>query len=196
MMNRFTERSQEALQRAQQTMFAKQHTQLDVEHIFLALLQQHNGMASQIITRLGGDVQTMVRRLENALNSTPSYSMSRGTSTGYVTMRTTQVLQGAAEEADRLNDEFIGTEHLLLAIANERGGTVARILQEAGIGHEKIYAALRDIRGDLPEGYESPQSTQSYPSKEIINPPTLAKPVGFNHGILTTGGRLLFLAGQ
>jgi ATP-dependent Clp protease ATP-binding subunit ClpC len=130
-------------------MFAKQHTQLDVEHIFLALLQQRSSLPAQIITRLEGDVPTMTRRVENALNIMPSYGAGRGNpTTGYITLRAQRVLQGAAEEADRLNDEFISTEHLLLAIANERGGTTARILQEAGIDQEKIYNALREIRGD------------------------------------------------
>src|SRR5438132_2275310 len=149
MQNRFTERAQEALQRAQQIMFAKQHTQLDVEHIFLALLQQRNSLPAQIISKLEGDVQTMTRRVESALNNMPSYSTGRSAAaTGYITLRASRVLQGAAEEADRLNDEYISTEHLLLAIANERGGSTARILQEAGIDQEKIYAALREIRGD------------------------------------------------
>ncbi|MFL5733434.1 MAG: ATP-dependent Clp protease ATP-binding subunit [Chloroflexia bacterium] len=149
MMNRFTERAQEALQRAQQIMFAKQHTQLDVEHVFLALLQQRNSLPAQIITRLEGDVQTMTRRIEAALNNMPSYGAGRGNATtGYITLRAQRVLQGAAEEADRLNDEFISTEHLLLAIANERGGKTAAVLQEAGIDQEKIYTALREIRGD------------------------------------------------
>src|SRR4051794_6172599 len=148
MMNRFTEKAQEALQRAQQIMFAKQHTQLDVEHVFLALLQQRNSLPAQIITKLGGDVPGMMRRLETALNNMQNYNVGRGTTTGYITLRANRVLQGAAEEAERLNDEFISTEHLLLAIANERGGSTARILQEADIDQEKIYAALREIRGD------------------------------------------------
>ena len=148
MMNRFTERAQEALQRAQQIMFSKQQQQLDVEHIFLALLQQRNSLPAQIITRLGGDVPAMIRHIEAALTSTQSFGARSGTATGYITLRASRVLQGAAEEADRLNDEFISTEHLLLAIANERGGATARELQQAGIDQEKIYVALREIRGD------------------------------------------------
>lgn len=147
-MNRFTERAQEALQRAQQIMLSKQHTQLDVEHIFLALLQQRNSLPAQILNRLGGDVPAMTRRVEMALNNMQSTQATRYAPTGYITMRATRVLQGAAEEADRLTDEYISTEHLLLAIANERGGATARVLQEGGIDQEKIYAALRDIRGD------------------------------------------------
>jgi len=148
MMSRFTEKAQEALQRAQQIMFAKQHTQLDVEHIFLALLQQRNSLPAQIVTRLGGDVQNMTRRLETALTNMQSFTTSRGTATGYITLRANRVLQGAAEEADRLNDDFISTEHILLAIASERGGATGRILIEADIDQEKIYAVLREIRGD------------------------------------------------
>src|SRR5204863_6160977 len=78
-----------------------------------------------------------------------SFSSARTTvGTGYITLRANRVIQGAAEEAERLSDEFISTEHLLLAIANERGGATAKILQEAGIDQEKIYVALREIRGD------------------------------------------------
>ncbi|MEO8285396.1 MAG: AAA family ATPase [Chloroflexota bacterium] len=148
MMSRFTEKAQEALQKAQQIMFAKQHTQLDVEHIFLALLQQRNSLPAQIITRVGGDVQMLTRRLESALSSMQNFATGRGTATGYITLRANRVLQGAAEEADRLNDDFISTEHILLAIAAERGGATGRLLIEAEIDQEKIYAVLREIRGD------------------------------------------------
>src|SRR5690242_15564874 len=148
MMSRFTEKAQEALQRAQQIMFSRQHTQLDVEHIFLALLQQRNSLPAQIITRLGGDAQAMTRRLESSLNTMQSFTSSRGSTTGYITLRANRVLQGAAEEADRLNDEYISTEHILLAIASERGGATGRILMESDIDQEKIYTVLREIRGD------------------------------------------------
>src|SRR5437764_1468433 len=93
MQNRFTERAQEALQRAQQIMFAKQHTQLDVEHIFLALLQQRNSLPAQIVTRLEGNVQTMTHRLEAALNNMQNYNAGRGTATGYITLRASRVMQ-------------------------------------------------------------------------------------------------------
>ncbi len=148
MMNRFTESAQEALQRAQQIMFAKQHTQLDVEHIFLALLQQRNSLPGKIIAKLGGDADLMKRRLETALGNMQTFTGGRSTATGYITLRANRVFQGAAAEADRLNDDFISTEHLLLAIAAERGGATSRLLQEAEIDQEKIYTALREIRGD------------------------------------------------
>jgi enamine deaminase RidA (YjgF/YER057c/UK114 family) len=190
MMSRFTERAQEALQRAQQIMFAKQHTQLDVEHLFLALLQQRNSLPAQIITRLGGDAQMMTRRLESALNNMQSFAAGRGVTTGYITLRANRVLQGAVEEADRLNDEFISTEHLFMAIVAAGGGATGRILQEAAIDQEKVITTLRELRSNSQTYKEEP------PVPSVINPDTLVRPTGFSYGILTAGRQLLFLAGQ
>jgi enamine deaminase RidA (YjgF/YER057c/UK114 family) len=200
MMSRFTERAQEALQKAQQIMFARQHTELDVEHMFLALLQQRNSPSTAVIAKLGGDVQVMTHRLESALNNMQSFTVGRGVTSGYITLRANRVLQGAVAEADRLNDEFISTEHLFLAIANERGGATGRILQEAGIDQEKVAVALRELRGkpgayrrESPTPLDHPSQTRTL---NIVNPETLVRPTGFSHGIFTEGRQLLFLAGQ
>ncbi|MGA7733053.1 MAG: Rid family hydrolase [Chloroflexia bacterium] len=195
MMSRFTEKAQKVLQRAQQLMFSKQHTQLDVEHIFLALLQQRNSLPAQIIGRLGGDLQTMTRQLESALNGMQKVSTAnRGSATGYITLPASRVLQGAAEEADHLNDEFISTEHLLLAIAGERGGQAGQLLKKADIDQEKIYKLLAEMRGS--GELRQPGSRGRHSSLEdAINPPSLVKPVGYSHGIAASG-RFLFLAGQ
>ena len=148
-MSRFTEKAQEALQRAQQIMFSKQHTQLDIEHIFLALLQQRNSLPGQIITRLGGDPQTMVRRLEMALSNMQSYAAGRGNpATGYITLRCNRVLQGAAEEADRLQRRLYLCRAYPPCHRHRAKRRSAQLLQEADIDQEKIYGALRDIRGD------------------------------------------------
>jgi enamine deaminase RidA (YjgF/YER057c/UK114 family) len=203
MMSRFTQKAQDALSRAQQIMFAKQHTQLDVEHIFLALLQQRNSLPAQIITRLGGDVQDIRRKLESALNNMQSFTSTRGTATGYITLRANRVLLGATEEADRLTDEFISTEHLLLAIAGERGGATGRLLMESDIDQEKIYAILRELRGS-PEWQKEHERSQrpgggslsTGARSRIVNPPLLVKPSGYSHGVLASGGHMLFLAGQ
>ncbi len=200
MMSRFTERAQEALQRAQQIMFAKQHTQLDVEHLFLALLQQRQSLPAQIVTKLGGDAQMMTRRLESALNNMQSFAAGRGVTTGYITLRANRVLQGAVEASERLKDEFISTEHIFLAIVDTPGGATRRILEEVGIDQEKVYTALRDIRGGAKNKQSEATATGHAPSKttshNIINPETLVRPTGFSHGILASGGQMLFIAGQ
>jgi enamine deaminase RidA (YjgF/YER057c/UK114 family) len=201
MMSRFTTSAQEALQRAQQIMFSMHHTQLDVEHIFLGLLQQRDSFPVNIIKALGGDVESIKTSLDTALRSSKVVSFTnstRGSTTGYITLRANRVLQGAAEEADRLNDDFISTEHILLAVASERSGATGRVLEEAGIDREKVEAVIKEMRVSRPQEHTAPTPPPVDKSAhdEIINPPTLAKPVGFSHGILTTGGRTLYLAGQ
>ena len=135
-MQRFTERAQDALQRAQQIMMAKQHTQLDVEHVFLALLQQPNSTSVQVIAYLHANVPLMTQKLEEALNDIPR---GQGVSISSSTPRVERMLQSAAEEAEHLNSDLIGTEHLLLAIADEQTGPSARILHQAGIDRGKIF---------------------------------------------------------
>lgn len=200
MMSRFTERAQEALQEAQQIMFARQQTQLDVEHMFLALLQQRNSLPAGMISRLGGDVQTITRSVESALDGMRGVALAQGVTTGYITLRANRMLQRAVEEAGRLGDGFVSTEHLFLALVNEPGGDSGRILDEAGIDPEKVYTALREIRGDArqhsTETAAPGQGASGTTNHNIVNPQTLVQPTGFSHGILTTGARLLFLAGQ
>nr|MDQ5827516.1 hypothetical protein [Chloroflexota bacterium] len=188
MMSRFTERAQEALQRAQQIMFAKQHTQLDVEHLFLALLQQRQSLPAVMIARLGGDVEAIAKQLETALGNMQSFAVGRGVTTGYITLRANRVLQGAVEEADRLNDEFISTEHLFLALVAESGGATGRILRDAEIDQEKVSTALINLRGnagtyqkETPNPIGLPWETSPH---KVINPRTLVQPTGFSYGIL------------
>jgi enamine deaminase RidA (YjgF/YER057c/UK114 family) len=183
------------LQRAQQIMFARQHTQLDVEHVFLALLQQRGSLPAEVITRLGGDVQSMMRKLESGLNNIPGVASGRGT-TGYITLRANRVLQGAAEEADRLKDDFIGTAHLLLSVANEQGGVTGRLLMDAGIDHESIQTVLNELRSDPAYAEATDADPRQRAARGIINPPELVKPSGYSNGIVATGGRTLYISGQ
>jgi enamine deaminase RidA (YjgF/YER057c/UK114 family) len=200
-MSRFTEKAQEALQRAQQIMFNKQHTQLDVEHIFLALLQQRGSIAAEIVTRLGGNAQDMAKALDLDLLNRPVPPIpSSGTATGYITMRANRVLQGAAEEADRLNDDFISSEHLFLAAVNEPGDVTGNLLREAGITSDKVLRTLLQLRRDpkyVREVAEPPPSPgRAIAPKQIITPPELVKPSGYSHGILATGVRTIYIGGQ
>lgn len=198
MMNRFTEEAQEAIQRAQQIMFARHHTQLDVEHIFLALLNKHDDVPAQVLTRLGANVGSIAQQLETALNGMQRRRQGGETTTGYITLRLNRVLQSSAEEAELLNDNFISDEHILLAISTEPGGATSRLLYEANIGHEKIYKAILELRRDALAGNPPTARVHSeaHTHAHIVNPPALAQPKGFNHGILVTGGRTLYLAGQ
>ncbi|HIQ01977.1 MAG TPA: AAA family ATPase [Anaerolineales bacterium] len=148
-MDRFTERAQDAAQRAVEIMNRYGHTQVDTEHILLALLEQPDGVVPQILEFLGVDVQMISRRLDRALRSSPKVGIYGRGSLGqvFITPRVKRVLDMANDEANRLRDDYISTEHIFLAIANERSGDVPRILAEAGVNRERIHEAIQAIRG-------------------------------------------------
>jgi len=142
---RFTEQAQEALAASQELVRQYHHSQWDVEHILLALLQQERGLVGEILTELGVDAEAAKREVEAALEKTPKVTYETGQL--YATPRIANLIRMAGEEADRLKDEFIGTEHLLIAIAGEQKGEAAGILKRLGVDQEKVYSALQKLRG-------------------------------------------------
>ena len=146
--NRFTTKAQEALAKAQEVMLEHNHNQLDTEHIMLALLKQNDGLVPQMLGILNVDSMQLEQRLEGTLRPRPQVSFGQsGQAQYYLTPRAKRVLDLAAEEAARLKDEYVGTEHLFIAISGAEDGDSHRILQEAGIDREKIYQAMEKVRG-------------------------------------------------
>ena len=148
-LDRFTERAQDAAQRAVEIMTRYGHTQIDAEHMLLALLEQPEGAIPQILERLGADVDHVQQRIDDVLRASPKAGIYGGGGVGqvFITPRIKRVLDLANDEANRLKDDYISTEHLFLAIANERNTPVARILRESGVTKDRIYKAIKDIRG-------------------------------------------------
>jgi ATP-dependent Clp protease ATP-binding subunit ClpC len=142
---RFTEQAQEALQVSQQMATQFKHSQWDVEHILLALLVQRQGLVGEILKEINVDAEMMRNRVEEALERTPKVSYQTGQI--YATPRIAMLMQKVEEEARRLKDEFISTEHLLIAMVSESKGEAAGILHNAGVTQEKVYAALQKLRG-------------------------------------------------
>ena len=142
---RFTEQAQEALALSQELVRQYRHSQWDVEHILLALLQQEQGLVGDILRELGVDVEAVRQQVEAALAKNPSITYEAPQI--YATPRIAQLIKMASDEADRLKDEFIGTEHLLIAMAGEEKGEAAGILKSSGIDQEKVYSALQKLRG-------------------------------------------------
>ncbi len=142
---RLTEQAQEVVAASQKLVRGFRHSQWDVEHILLALLSHQAGLTGEILTRLGVDPLQVRQRVQQVLDQSPKMAYE-GTLV-YNTPRIVQLFENAAAEADRLKDEFISTEHLLIAMIGERGGQSAQILQGFGIDQEKIYRVLQDIRG-------------------------------------------------
>jgi len=143
---RFTEQAQEVLAASQELVRQFRHSQWDVEHILLALLQQDGGVAAEILKEMGVEIEPVRERVQQALERSPATAYEAGQI--YPTPRIESLIRAAASEADRFNDEFVGSEHLLIAISGERGGEAASILKESGIDQEGVYRALQNIRGE------------------------------------------------
>jgi len=142
---KFTEQAQEVLAASQDLVRRYHHNQWDVEHVLLALLEQEKGTTQEILRELNVDIAAVKSRVEATLRGFPTIAYE-GTQI-YATPRIQGLLENARQEADRFKDEFISTEHLLIAVAAESRGEAAGILNEFGINQERIYQALRKIRG-------------------------------------------------
>jgi len=142
---KFTEQAQEALALSQEIVRQYNHSQWDVEHILLALLRQEAGLIGDILKELGIDLERSRQQVEVVLEQVPRVTYETGQI--YATPRVAQLIKRAGEEAARLKDEFIGTEHLFIGIATEEKGRSAGILRRLGIDQEKVYAALQKLRG-------------------------------------------------
>ncbi len=160
--DRFTERAQEAAARAAELAQKYGHTQVDVEHLLLALIEQTDGVVLQILEHVGANVEALRRRIEDVLRTGPKTSIygSGGTGQVFVTPRLKRVLDLAIEEASRLKDEYISTEHILLAMAADRNSVTSRLLAEAGVTKDRIYEAIKDVRGG--QRVTTPQAESRY----------------------------------
>ncbi len=142
---RFTEQAQEAISASQQLAMQYQHSQWDVEHILLALLLQKQGLVGDILKELNIDAERIRSEVEATLEKTPKVAYQTGQI--YATPRIGMLMSKADEEANRLKDEFISTEHLLIAMVSSDKGEAASILQNAGLNQERVYEALKKLRG-------------------------------------------------
>lgn len=174
-LDRFTEKAQEAFHEAQSIMGNMHHTQLDVEHIFLALLRQKDGLAMKALQKLGIDGDVIAQRVEYELDKSPKvYGQNIYGNQVYITPRTQRLVKRAEEEAQRISDQFTGVEHLLIAMLNERDGASQRILSSFNVTQERLYQVLMEIRGH--QRADSPNAESKYEvlSKYSVNLTKLA----------------------
>ncbi|MCX5902004.1 MAG: AAA family ATPase [Proteobacteria bacterium] len=143
-LDKLTIKSQEALQEAEHLAEKYQHQQIEPEHLLEAALKQDGGIAEPMLKKLGADPAIILNRLDAALKKLPKVS---GTAETYISPRTKKVLDAAFKEAQRLNDEFVSIEHLLIGIAEERGSEAAKILSSLGVSKDAIFKVLTEIRG-------------------------------------------------
>ena len=163
--DRFTERAQEAAQRSAEIIQRYGHNQIDTEHILLALIEQPEGVISQILEYLKIEANGLVERLDYILRTSPKANIfGGGAGQIFITPRVKRIIDLANEEANRLKDEYISTEHIFLAILSERSTPAARLLEGAGVSRERVYEAIQQIRGG--QRVTDPQAETRYRTLE------------------------------
>ena len=144
-VSKYTEKAQEAISVAQKLAEERNNTQLETEHLLLALVDQKDGVVPQILEKLGVDYNQVKRQLENELEKLAKAS---GPTQVYLSPRLKQVLDAAEKESRNFKDEYVSTEHMLIAIVDQDTGAAGRILKGSGITRDRIYQVLASIRGN------------------------------------------------
>ena len=164
--DRFTERAQDAAARAYEILQRYGHNQVDTEHLLLALLEQSDGVIPQLMEKLGVDVSVMRSRTDEILRQSPRTATiyGQGTSQVFITPRVKRVIDLANQEASRLSDEYISTEHIFLAILAERNTATAKMMEDFNLTTTRVTDAVKDIRGG--QRVTDPQAESRYRTLE------------------------------
>ncbi|HET9554926.1 MAG TPA: AAA family ATPase, partial [Anaeromyxobacteraceae bacterium] len=157
--DRFTVKAQEALQGAQAEARRRDHQAVDVEHLLLALLEQEDGIARPLLDKIGADPRLLASRLEDELRTRPRVQGGEQ----HLAQRLAKLLDKAEDEARRLKDEYVSTEHLVAAAAAEKGAA-GEALRATGATPERILGALKELRGGA--RVTSPEAESQYRSLE------------------------------
>src|SRR5881397_1010866 len=162
-LDKLTIKAQEALQAAQALADQQSHQAMEPEHLLAALLEQREGIVGPVLAKLGARPDAIQQALRAELAKLPAV---RGGSGQYLGERTRLALERAQAEAQRLKDEYVSTEHLLIALAQDRDGAAGRVLAQNGVTAEAVYKALAEVRGTQrvtdPSPEEKYQALQRY----------------------------------
>src|SRR5580765_8107713 len=156
-IQKYTEKAQEAIAGAQQLADRGGHPEITPEHLLLTLIEQQGGIVPEILRKMNVDPPAAATTVRAELAKLPS---AQGGSQPGLSARLRQVSNTAEAEAERLKDEYVSTEHLLLALAGETGrnAPAARILQQLGATKDAILQALTSVRGSQRVTSQNPES--------------------------------------
>lgn len=159
-MNRLTQKSQEGLHQAETKAIRYGNTEVDVEHLMAALLDQPDGLLPRILETMGVDTGHIAREVEKILEAKPRVSgPGRETGKVYISRMMDNVLVKAEDEAGRMKDEYISVEHLFLGIIDTAGSTpLGKIFQNFQITREKVLQILTRVRGNQRVTSNTPES--------------------------------------
>ena len=141
--DRFTIRGQEAVQEAIGVAEKNENQQVEPEHILAAMLEQKEGVVRPILGKIGANTAPIASDLEAAIKKFPKVSGGQQ----YFSSRTNTIFQEAQKAAEKMEDEYISTEHLLMVIAEEKVGDSGRILRSNGVTREDLEKVVADMRG-------------------------------------------------
>ena len=146
--DRFTQSAQEVAQRAAEIMQHYSHHQVDTEQLLLALMEQSQGGLSRLLEFLKVDANVLSAELDTVLRTGPKGDLAEvGPGQISITARVARILDLANEEARRLQDEHISTEHIFLEILSEHDTPAAQLLEGAGLTRDRVYDAIQQMRG-------------------------------------------------
>lgn len=154
-LDKLTIKSQEAIQEAQGQCSARGHQSLEASHLLAALLAQPDGSTLPILLKLGVSADQLARELDRQLEQTPKVT---GGAQAQMSKALSRIMEAAFEEAAGMQDEYISTEHLLLAVASDDGDASGRMLRSVGASREGILQALQSIRGSAKITDQDPES--------------------------------------
>lgn len=164
-LDKFTIRAQEALEAAHTAADERGHQQIEPEHLLIAMLRQDSAIVAPLLQKLGVEPEVIARQVDSELAKQPSVT-GAVTVTAYLGARLKSILGVAWNEAQRLKDEYVSVEHLLIALSGEIDGAAGTILRTHGVTKDTIYKALQDMRGGMritdPSPEEKYQALQRY----------------------------------
>ncbi|MCE2485103.1 MAG: ATP-dependent chaperone ClpB [Desulfurellaceae bacterium] len=159
-LNRFTEKSQDALHNAQALAIRRRHQGLDIEHLLATLVDQQDGLTPALLAAAGIAPSAVRDGLEQDLNRIPQVSGPGSDSHAvHMTPRLAQLLTQAQDEAGGLKDDYVSVEHLLLAMLADTRGPAGRLLHSLGLDRDKLMAALQKVRGHQRVTSQNPETT-------------------------------------
>ena len=142
-LDKYTLRGQEAIQSAIELAERNQHQQVEPEHLLVAMLEQPEGIVRPILGKLGANVAVILNDTQAAVARFPRVQGGQQ----YFSTRMTQIFTASQKQADQMQDEFISTEHLLLAIAEEKDGDAGKILRQHGVARDDLFKVIEQMRG-------------------------------------------------
>jgi len=157
-LDRFTERSQDALQYAHELAQSHNNSQIETEHLLLALLEQEESLTEVILSQMGANVPSLREKLKDEISLLPKMYATGQAPQIYLSPALGNVLALAEKEAKALKDEYVSVEHLLIAIAEAKDTKVGKIVQDLKITKDGIYQVLTKIRGSQRVTDQTPES--------------------------------------